>query len=306
MRERKSSILIKLEPTYGVDSTPAGANAVPISNLEVSPLAQELVSRQLIRPFLGNSDELEGAAWKTVTFKTEVAGSGAAGTAPAWGKLLRACGMGETISAGVQTAYKPVSSAEESATIYCNYDGELHKLLGARGTWGINFQARQHPTFDFSFMGLFVPITNAGLPTVDLAAWIKPLPVNNSNTPAFTLHGFAAKLLDLSLTGNVENEYRNLVGMEQVDVSDRAPQGSLKIEPPAIASKDYFTLARSGATGVLSLSHGPAGNKVVLTLDQTQIRNPAYQTQGKYRYLQMGLLPLPSATGNDEITITAL
>ena len=78
---RNTAILAKIESTYGTDATPTeGANAILISNASITPLQAQNVKRDLIRPYMGNSEELLGAAYVEMTFDVELAGSGAAGT----------------------------------------------------------------------------------------------------------------------------------------------------------------------------------------------------------------------------------
>ena len=305
---RKTTILGKIETAYSTDATPTGAaNAIQIINPRITPLKQELVSRDLVRQFLGNSEQLEAAAWSMIEFETEVAGSGAAGTAPAWGPLMRGCGMGETITASTKVEYKPISAAEESLTIYGNWDGVQHKMLGCRGTFSLDLVARQRPTIKWQFTGLYVPATDTALPTLTLTAWQKPLAVNNANTSAFTLHGFAGILQSLSIAMNVAPEYRNLVGAEDVQITDRAPNGRVSIEAPTIAQKDWYTIAKNATLGALSITHGTvAGNKFKIDAPNTQILEPAYGEQTKIVFKDMGLSFMPGASGNDEITITAL
>jgi hypothetical protein len=131
---RKRLILAKIESTYATDSTPDGTFAILVRNLEITPLESETVSRDLIRPYLGASDQLLAQTRVSITFEVEMAGSGAAGTAPAYGPLLKACGLSETIVISTSVTYAPVSSAFSSASIYMNNDGILHKITGARGT----------------------------------------------------------------------------------------------------------------------------------------------------------------------------
>ena len=129
---RKRLILAKAETTYGTDSTPAGTDAVLVRNLDITPLSGDLVSRDLIRPYLGNYDQLIAKTSVAISFEVELAGSGTAGTAPRYGAILKACGMSETIVASTSVTYAPVSSSFSSATIYFNIDGVLHKLTGCR------------------------------------------------------------------------------------------------------------------------------------------------------------------------------
>ncbi len=95
---RKRVILAKIEGTYGIDAAPTGAlNSILVSNLNVTPQEANLVSRELIRPFFGNFTQLPAAISGKITFDVELAGAGTAGTAPAWGALLRACAFSESL-----------------------------------------------------------------------------------------------------------------------------------------------------------------------------------------------------------------
>lgn len=95
---RKRAILAKIETTYGADPTPTGAiNAILMSNITVSPMETNLVQRNNIKAYLGNNPSVLAAIYAKVAFDVEVAGSGTPGTAPAYGPLLRACGMSETL-----------------------------------------------------------------------------------------------------------------------------------------------------------------------------------------------------------------
>ena len=64
-----------------------------------------------IRAYFGNSEQLPAGIHSELDFEVELAGSGAAGTAPAWGPLIRACGMSETITAATDVKYAPVEWA---------------------------------------------------------------------------------------------------------------------------------------------------------------------------------------------------
>lgn len=98
--QRKRVILAKIETTYGTDPTPTGAaNAILVRNLNVTPQEADFADRNLVRPYLGRSEQLPAAIRAMVDFEVEVAGSGTAGTAPGYGPLLRACGFSESLLA---------------------------------------------------------------------------------------------------------------------------------------------------------------------------------------------------------------
>lgn len=86
---RKRLILLKKESTYGTDSTPAGTDAVLVRDLSVTPLQSDVVSRDLVRSYLGASEQLLANTRVQCQFTVELAGSGTAGTAPATAQPCR-------------------------------------------------------------------------------------------------------------------------------------------------------------------------------------------------------------------------
>jgi hypothetical protein len=108
---RKRLILAKAESPYGTDSSPDGTDAVLVRTLEITPIEADVVSRDLIRPYLGNSDQLLANTRVSITFEVELAGSGTAATAPRFGSLLKACGMAETTTAVAVTGTAQAGAA---------------------------------------------------------------------------------------------------------------------------------------------------------------------------------------------------
>lgn len=306
LNEQRSVLLGKIETVYGTDSIPTGAaNAILISDLNVTPLEQDTESRNLIRPFMGSSQAIPVANRSMVEFSVEVAGAGAAGTVPAYGILLRACGMAQVITAGNRVEYSPVSSAFESATFYCVYDGVQHRLTGARGTFSVELDAKKIPRFKFKFTGLFNPVTDVAMPTAVFTAWQQPLAVLTGQTSAFSLHGFTTGVLQ-TLSIDLANTitHRMLVGFEGVSLTDRQPTGKVVMEAELVAVRDWWTTARNATSGALSIQHGnTAGNIVVLDAPAVQLSKPSYSSADKIRMLNLDLVLNPSA-GNDELRIT--
>jgi hypothetical protein len=101
---RKRALLAKIESVYGQDPTPtATLDALLMSNLNVSPMEMTLVQRNNIKTYLGNNPQVLAAIYAKVSFDIEVAGSGTAGTAPAYDELFRACGLSATTLAAPLT-----------------------------------------------------------------------------------------------------------------------------------------------------------------------------------------------------------
>lgn len=104
LKWRKKAILAKIESVYGTDPTPTGAaNAILALDVDVTPLQAEPLRRGILRPFLGQTPAVLVGLHAQLSFGIEFAGSGAAGTAPKYGPLLRSAAMAETAITGAAT-----------------------------------------------------------------------------------------------------------------------------------------------------------------------------------------------------------
>ena len=303
---RKAIVLAKIESVYGTDSVPvAGTDDILVRASTPRPLQAQFVDRALIRPYLGRSEQLPAAVSAELEIEVELAGGGAAGTAPRWGTLLRGCGFSQTINAAVSTVYAPISTAFESLSIRVNQDGVLHNLTGARGSVRLALTALQVPVLRFRFVGIYNTITDAAQGTPTFTGWQKPLPVNRVNTPSFSLHAYAGVLQSLELDLANQIVFRSLVGFEGVLLTDRQPGGSISMEATTVAAKDWWTSIRSATTGALALTHGTAaGNTVALAAPNVQILEPSYADSDGVVMLNGNLAMIPGAAGNNELSIT--
>ena len=160
---RKTVIAIKKETTYGNDATPTGTEAFLVKNATLTPIAGDSASRDLIRPYFGNSETIQLNSHAELKFDVELQSSGTAGTAPAFKDALKACGFAETVTATTKVEYLPVSSSIDSVTIDFYLDGVMHQLTGARGTVSLSIQRGQIPMLSFSFWGRYNTPTDAAL-----------------------------------------------------------------------------------------------------------------------------------------------
>lgn len=302
---RKRLILVKKETTYGTDSTPVGTDALLVRNLEITPIEADIVSRDLIRPYLGNSPQLLANSRVSLTFQVELAGSGTAGTAPRYGSVLQACGLSETVVASTSVTYAPVSSAFSSASIYFNNDGIRHILTGCRGTFTMNAAVGEIPTLDFTMIGIYNAPTDTALPSTTYSAQASPLIFKQGNTSAFQFFSYAGCLQSVTLDVSNTTVYRELVGCtKEVLITNRAPNGTVMIEAPTLATKDYFGLAQTETTGNLTFLHGTTGgNRVTFTAGQCDVSNPTYADQDGVQMLSIPYVAVPTTAGNDELSL---
>jgi hypothetical protein len=303
---RKRVILIEEESTYNSDAGPDGADAVLVKDLSIVPQQSDVVSRDLIRPYLGASEQLLANTRVQCTFSVELAGSGTAGTAPRFGKALKACGFSETVASGTSVTYDPVSAAFDSVTIHYNIDGVRHKVTGARGTFAITANVGEIPTIDFTMTGVYVAPDDSAQPSVTYANQATPLIFKQGNTTGLNVMGLTtAKLSSYSLDMGNEIVYRELVGGSgEVLLTNRNVTGSVSIEAVALATKDYFALALANTLGIIEFTHGTsAGNIVKVDSAKADISDVSYGDLDGIAMLEIPFTAVPSTTGNDEIEL---
>ena len=302
---RKRLILVKTESTYGTDSTPAGTDALLVRNLDITPLSGDVVSRDLIRPYMGNFDQLISMTSVAINFEVELAGSGTAGTAPKYDAILKACGLAATIVASTSVTYAPVSASFSSATIYFNVDGVLHKLTGCRGSMNMSCAVGAISTLAFNLTGVYNAPTDTAQPAVTYSAQATPLIFREGNTSAFSFFSYSGILQSVDF--NLANDlvYRELVGgTKETLITDRKPAGTVMIEAPTIATKDFFTTALASSTGNLTFLHGTtAGNRVTFLASQVDVINPTYQDQDSIMMLSVPYVAIPTTAGNNEFSL---
>ena len=233
---RKRVILIETESSYGTDPTPSATAVVLVTDLSITPQSSDVVNRDVVRPYLGSSEQILANTRVECTFSVELAGSGTAGTAPRYGNALKATGLSETVASGTSVTYAPVSSSFSSVTIHYNIDGVRHKVTGCRGTFTITAEVGSIPTIDFTFTGIYNAPTDTALPTVTYGNQATPLIFKNGNTSGFQLLSYAGALQSLTMDLGVSTVYRELVGgTKEVLITDRTSNGSVTIEAPTIA-----------------------------------------------------------------------
>lgn len=298
------AFLFKTETTYGVSSVPTGtANAMILSNVSYEPLAGAELEVERLKPYMGHQGILLTGDYCRLRGDIDLTGSGVAGTAPPFGPLLRACGMKEVVSAGVDVQYSPVSKLFESGTGFFNDDGVNHIMLGTRGKVTGQLTPGQVPRLSFELMALLGTITDTALPTIVDTAWIDAIPVNKANTTT-TLHGFSGACEGVTFDlGNVV-EVRNLINQESIRQTGRKATGSAIFEAASLAEKNWIQAARQQTTGTLAAQHGTvAGNIVKIDAPKVQIGRPSYGATQGIRNNTLPLILRPNA-GNDEIVLT--
>jgi len=306
---RKRLLLAAAESTYGTAPTFTGNDALLVSNLDINPLDVNLLDRELVLPFFGNREKVVGQRMGSVTFDVELSGSGTAGTAPRWGRCLRACGFGEAVVSTTSVTYAPASSGIIGLSLDFNADGNRHLLTGCRGTATLNLAAGEIPRISFEFMGIYNAAAKATQTTPTFANQAAPVVVNSQNTTSVSAFSFSSCMESFNLALNNENPFRQLAGCsQQVLVSDRAPSGEIVIEAPVIGSsageKDFFAAVSAQTLGAITWQHGQtAGNIVTFNAPTCNLDSPTYADSDGVMMLNLPFMPVPTSAGNDEFTL---
>jgi hypothetical protein len=313
LQNKRRLLLAKIETTYGTDPTPTGgANAILLKgNPVLTPLDAEIVDRDILRAYLGSSEQIIAAYSAKLEFEVEIAGAGAAGTVPAYGPLLRMCAHAETISAGVSVSYRPISGSFESGTLWFQLPDDtspstspLHKIVGARGNVMLMFNAKGVPFMKFTMTGLYVAVLDATVPACTYTGFKTPVAVNKANT-TFSFFSYAAKMASFELDAGNEVVYRNLVNEERVMIVDRKGKGSTTFDAPTITAKDFFSASLVSTLGAVSLVHGVgAGNIFEVASSTVDLTNPTYGDDNNIATMTMPHTYVPTTAGNDEYVLT--
>lgn len=301
-------LLAKQEVTPGVDPTPTpAANSILVRAAMPQMINAEFVERNNLRGYKGNFGQLAVGVHREFEFEVELAGSGAAGTAPKWAPLLMACGFSETLVVSTTATYQPISSGDTTVTLYGYLDGLLFKMTLCKGTVSFELNAKAIPVMKFKFFGEYSAATDTTFPTgMVFTGFTKPLTVGKVNTPTFSIHGHAGVCSALSFDVANALTYRDLIGYSGAFSADRKPTGSATIELPSVASANFGELARLGTEGALQVIHGTtAGNIIQVDMPKVQFTSaPSISNDNEIAMLGLGFSINPNA-GNDEIVLVA-
>lgn len=298
-------LLAKIQPTANTDAAPdAATNAILTRNLRHRPFEGNRAKLEHDGPGFGNTPSVHTSIYAMVTFEVDLAGAGTAGDAPAYGPLLRACGLDETIDIGVEVAYTPIDEAQEMVTLHYIHRDELHALTDAMGTFRIVTSREGFPALQFTFMGVQVDPTAYGGGAPDLAAFLRPLPITKANTTTMTVDGLAARLESIDVDLGNDVQFRDVTYQQDVFIRERQGSGSMAIEKPELTDKNFYTLVRAEGAHVVQMIHGPATNQVQLDLRTQLFMGEDGESQGiTTTNLTMDLVPTYKGAG-DEFALT--
>ena len=305
-KQRLVALLAKNEVTYGVDAIPTGAlNAMVATDFTLTPLGGEEVEDEENLPYFGHQGAALVGDYTQLEYSIKLGGSGTAGTAPAYGPILRSMGLSEVVTAGQKVDYAPVSSGFESLSEHFNQDGALHKLLGAYSNGVLEWNAKQRPRIRATTRGLYSPVTAVALPTVDRTKFKKAIVASKTNTPTLSLHGtnVVAQSISIDLGNTIDKT--DWVNDEEFDITARKIVGTIVVKAADIGTKDWFAAAKTETLGAFSLIHGTvAGSIIEVSAPNVQVGRPTQgENNGTLTYSIPLMFTAQTAGGDFKLTV---
>lgn len=275
-------VTAKAEETYGVNSRPSyDTDVLLVENLQIQPRQGSEMTRTI--QIGAGSYTLTHLMAKhvVVTMDIPLTPSGALGTAPGYGHILQACGLSETIVAGVSVTYAPVDVEPASVSVRVRIGGAIQEISGCRGTCAIRASVPGIPYLAVTLTGLYTgPVSNA-LPTwrPGLSNPGQPLHVTPDNT-AVTLSGVTLPATSIEVALGQSVQYAETTVAREVRLVDRAPTATIVAEAD-IDALNPFLAADAERDAPLVITHGSGASRIRISSEVARIGAPSWtEVQG--------------------------
>ena len=267
LRSKQRLVLAKTEgSSYGVDSLPTGSDALFINDdLQLTPLAGDTTQRRIIRPFMGGFESLMVNTQVGISFSVEYAGSGAAGTAPRYADLLRACRTSQTVTASPLTGTAVAGSAGSitlavgTSAVDNFYVGQIISITSGTGNGSSGLITGYVGS---TRVATVVPITAAFTPDATSAYSIA---ANTAFKPISTIDGVADT--SVTITYNVDGVQHKLLGCRGT-VSLNCELG--QIPSLQFTMTGIYTTPTDTAQSTYTLAYGAQATPVVFRNDNVK------------------------------------
>jgi hypothetical protein len=212
--------------------------------------------------------------------------------------------------------YSPVSTGFKSLTFWIYYDGLLHKMTGARGTFTVEGEAGSFGKFNFTFTGDFSVATDIALPTTGVFETTIPAQVELANLVAaggeqdvdFTLcaQSFSIDAGNSVVGRECINEEDSLAG---AIITARSPTASFNPETELEADHPFWSNLNTATRVAMSVRIGvEQGNVCTFWAPYAQYSSLAYANRNDIRAYDVNMRlnsdVIAGGVGNDELRIT--
>jgi hypothetical protein len=205
---------------------------------------------------------------------------------------------------GVQ--YKPITDNPEMVAFRLYYDGVLHLMDRARGTFRIEAKAGNFAVLTWEFTGQYQDMVDAAIPD---AVYEDTLP-SQVELAHCLIDGYAPTIdtfsMDLANTIVPRADANSADGYNGVMITGRNPTGGIDPEMTTKAVFDWQGKMARGAQMAVQFRVGSeVGNRIWFHAMAAQATGNPYANREGQRTLQYGLkFPQLSGAGDDEFSIT--
>lgn len=299
---------MKAEATPGTLETLTGADAIPCELL--TPNVQEFTEaeREMISSVVPGMPYASVMTQKKMSLPivTEFAGSGTAGTAPAFDKLLLAAGFNKTIVPSTSVTYNlPWPLASTRYSVGFDLAGQLHAGKGGIvTTFSIKGEAGGYAKAEFNYEGAYVPVATSAAVTPVFPSFANPATFDSQGIGSFTIASQSACVRSFEV--NLSNVYtfQDDGGcVARHTITDRNVEGSATIQRKLLGELDPYALVASSTLGNLIFPYGTVGGNIsTVTLPSIQLTSVAPTNVDGVLYWQLGYKQRASAL-NQQLTI---
>lgn len=287
---RKNTIIAaKIETTEGTMVTPGATDVRFVVHEAKYKTEIAKIDRNIVGPGFAGKQALISNKLARATFRTEIVGSGTAGTEPAWGNvLLKACGFKLTTVASTSNQYDPVTNPSTydstgangncSLTIWVYEDGVVKKARGCRGTVKITAEAGQTAFMDWEFLGIHDSVADAAYPTLHATADTQVPPILENATLAFHALGtdtILVKSISLDIGNSIAPRWDANYGsgIKSIFIGDRKVTATIDPEQTLQATFDPILREATPTLGAFTFTLGSAvGNRFILTAPAAKVQ----------------------------------
>jgi hypothetical protein len=310
MLTRRTVISAIRESTYGTDPAMTGSNALYAYDVDLD-IKGEVLDRDILRDTLSNIGHVVGMKECALKFKVEMKGVGLTGTVPTESEmclLLSGCGFNTGVNTGTTRLQSLVSdeASINSLAFKVFKDGNIHKIVGARGTAKINLEAGKYGYLDLEYKGLYDAVTagtvldHAGAPT-----GIPPIVYNSS----FQVAGYAAiaSKAEIDIANDItRRESLNATyGVQSFRLTKRKPTLSFDADAVIEATHAFWGKWAAATVGTWSIAIGSvAGSYIKMSGYYAPQENKYGDADGVSKYdVKAALVSSDVNSSNDEIQI---
>lgn len=283
----------------GANWDPILARTVTFRHIEADMQRREFVTGQ------------EGAQTEDVLnlnagadIEVEGAPGGAAGTAPKYADLLKACGLTETVTAGVSVSYTPVPMGTEPTEI--ELQGRNANVWQAMakvgGSLSFSAETARKPMFTMKMVGNSqahaAPVVG---PAPSFAGFPAAIECSPANMSAFTLGGVTLCVQSFNLSDGRSPMRGKFMNCDKTTNYSRAFTGRMVVEWPPTATKDLLALCKAGTTEPLIWQLGSAAGQIVrVVAPKVQIKYAGEQDIDGILAIALDLVFTPDQ-GDDDV-----